>query len=196
MLWFANVCAFGNLCMLVIMPIILGYVSYQFHKKYNTDWDYRAKYADIFDELRGNRKSSMLYYTFFTLRRYAIACSLIAMPNHFLFQIFLQVFSSSLFLVYLLDAKQHKCVRQGKIEIFNELTISLSGYFLFLFTDLVSNVDRKTQAGWALVALIVTNLVVNVGIITVDSILDYKQKIRRFWYEYKIRKLRNRMLQA
>jgi hypothetical protein len=130
------------------------------------------------------------------MRRYAIACSLIALPNNFLFQILFQVFSSSLFLLYLVDSKPHKDVKQGVMEVFNEITVSLAGYFLFVFTDLVPDDERRYQAGWALVILILTNLMVNVSIMLVESFHIYKRKIQTLWMNYKLRKLRQQILKA
>lgn len=149
------------------MPILLFHIAMQFHKKFTTDWTYRKQYEDIFDGLKGRSKSSMLYYTFFTLRRYSIALCLIALPDNFLFQIYLQLISSSLFLFYIIDSKPHKDIKQGRIEVFNELTVSISCYWLFIFTDLCPDSTRRYHAGWALVGLIVINLLVNVSIMSV-----------------------------
>jgi hypothetical protein len=71
------------------MPVILGNLAMKFYKSYHADWAYRKKYDDIFSEFKGGNKFSMSYYTFFTLRRYAIALCLIALPDSFLFQIYL-----------------------------------------------------------------------------------------------------------
>ena len=161
--------AFGNLGILIFMPVILGYVAMKFYKSYHTDWAYREKFDDIFSEFKGGNKFSMLYYTFFTLRRYTMALCLIALPDSMLFQIYLQVISSSLFLLYLLHAKPHKDIKQGKVEIFNELTVSVAVYWLFIFTDLCNDSTRRYQAGWAKVLLILTNLLVNVTIMLIET---------------------------
>ena len=161
--------AFGNLGVLIVMPFILGNLAMKFYKSYHTDWAFREKYDDIFSEFKGGNKFSMLYYTFFTLRRYAIALCLIALPDIFLFQIYLQVISSSLFLIYIMDAKPHKDIKQGRVEIFNELTVSVAVYWLFIFTDLCNDSTRRYQAGWAKVLLILTNLLVNVTIMMIET---------------------------
>ena len=103
-LFLNNVWALGNLGILIVMPFTVVYIAMQFHKKFDSDWSYRRKYDNIFSELKGRSKLSMLYFTFFTLRRYAIALYLIAMPDNFLFQIYLQFLSSSIFLAYILGA--------------------------------------------------------------------------------------------
>ena len=109
----------------------------------------------------------MLYFTFFTLRRYVFAVSLIALPKKYIIQTFAQICASSFFLMYIMHVKPYKDPKQGKMELFNELTVSVSLYFLFIFTDFCPDSTRRYQAGWGKVALIVTNLVVNVSIMIV-----------------------------
>jgi hypothetical protein len=188
-LFFNNVWALGNLGILVVMPFTVAYIAMQFHKKFDSDWSYRRKYEDIFSELKGRSKLSMLYLTFFTLRRYAIALCLIAMPDRFLFQIYLQILSSSLFLLYILSEKPHKNPKQGKLEVFNELTVSAACYWLFIFTDLCPDSTRRYQAGWAKVGIILTNLLVNVSVMMVESFFEYKLKIKTWWIRRKLARM-------
>jgi len=67
----------------------------------------------------------------------------------------------------MIEAKPHKDPKQGKIELFNEFTVSISLYFLFIFTDFCRDSTTRYQAGWAKVFLILTNLIINVSVMMV-----------------------------
>ena len=75
--------------------------------------------------------------------------------------------ASTFFFLYMIEAKPHKDPKQGKMELFNELTVSISLYFLFIFTDFCPDSTTRYQAGWAKVFLILTNLIINVSLLMV-----------------------------
>jgi hypothetical protein len=70
--------------------------------------------------------------------------------------------------------KPHKDLKQRKLEIFNELTVAASLYFLFIFTDLCPDQTRKDDAGWGKVYLIGFNIVVNIYIYFSELIFPLK----------------------
>jgi hypothetical protein len=90
-------------------------------------------------------------------------------------------------LIYIIDAKPHKDIKQGRVELFNELTVSVAVYWLFIFTDLCNDSTRRYQAGWAKILLILTNLLVNVTIMMIETFYEYKMKFKMCWIRRKMR---------
>jgi hypothetical protein len=77
------------------------------------------------------------------------------------------------------------------MEIFNEATLLISSYFMFLFTDFVDDVHLRATLGWAYIGIIGTMIAVNFGCMlmkvfqTVKSLLT---KLWEKWQKYKIEK--------
>ena len=83
-------------------------------------------------------------------------------------------------LMYLISVKPFKEPRLNKLEIFNELTVLFCAYHLPLFSDLVPDADIKYMAGWSILMVTCTNLMINIGIVTYLSISDFKRRITRY----------------
>jgi hypothetical protein len=49
------------------------------------------------------------------------------------------------------------------MEIFNESTLLVSSYFMFLFTDFVEDPELRSKLGWAYIGVIGTMIFVNFG---------------------------------
>jgi hypothetical protein len=82
------------------------------------------------------------------------------------------------------------------MELFNELTVSISLYFLFIFTDFCPDSTTRYKAGWAKVSLILTNLVINVSVMMVQSFFEYKIRIKNWWARRKLRKMQRARLKS
>ena len=68
-------------------------------------------------------------------------------------------------------------------EILNEVTILLSCYALFTFTEWVPDMDRRIEMGWFLLALIGMSLLTYITIMTVVGISNTYKKLRRRYLE-------------
>jgi hypothetical protein len=62
--------------------------------------------------------------------------------------------------VYITSIKPFKVDINNQIEIFNEICIMAIGYILIMFTDYVG-VESRYNGGWALIIIIIMNLLVN-----------------------------------
>jgi hypothetical protein len=57
------------------------------------------------------------------------------------------------------------------MELINELTILLTSYFLFLFTEFMDDPDIQWNSGWIIIGLTVVDLLVNMLIIVIQMII-------------------------
>jgi acetylornithine/succinyldiaminopimelate/putrescine aminotransferase len=77
------------------------------------------------------------------------------------------------------------------MEIFNEATLLVSSYFMFLFTDFVDDVHMRATLGWAYIGVIGTMIVVNFGCMLVKVFQTVKSQLTKLWkkwQKYKIEK--------
>ena len=51
----------------------------------------------------------------------------------------------------------------NRMEIFNESTLLMSTYFMFLFTDFVDDAKMRNTLGWAYIGIIGAMIVANFG---------------------------------
>ena len=65
------------------------------------------------------------------------------------------------------------------IEIFNESTILICGYIMPAFTDFLDNPDIKNYSGFAIISMVLLNLLVNIMLIIKEKIHDLIKTIRK-----------------
>lgn len=82
-------------------------------------------------------------------------------------------------LMYIISVKPFKEPRLNKLEIFNELTVLLCAYHIPLFSDFVPDPDIRYIAGWSIILITCSNLMINIGIVTYLSLSDIKKKLKR-----------------
>ena len=91
-------------------------------------------------------------------------------------------------IIYIIHAKPYENPLLTKLEIFNELSILMVSYHLFIFTNYVPNERIQYYGGWSCLLITLINIFTNIGIMMRISIreirfkwLKFKQKISRWW---------------
>lgn len=64
------------------------------------------------------------------------------------------------------------------MELFNEITILVVACLLFIFTDIGKNVDARVNGSWAIIGLVLFNLIVNVSVIVYQAIQACIKKMK------------------
>lgn len=177
---------------LVVMPVLTLHITLKFNRRYHIDSAYKEKYDWMFEDLRGEDRNSALYHLLFIFRRYIITICLVAMPSNTIFQIYLQVISSAVFLLYLIYTQPFSSSKQNKMELLNEFAVSVSCYFLFLFTDYMLDNDIKYSVGWALCLHLVISIAINFAVVAFEAVSDIIRKVKAWWQK---RKLQNHLLE-
>ena len=80
------------------------------------------------------------------------------------------------------------------LEILNYVNLLLFTYFLFLFTELVPDIEQRYELGYIFIFTLIFVIAVNLLLISrsmyVDSILDYNKRVaKKAWKDYE--KLKN-----
>lgn len=140
---------------------------------------FESRYGAIYEEIRvWNRIEpgqgwdlKVFHYPIFMYRRLIFIIAVFALEEHSFAQILLFVLSSFLMLVYLLHIMPFGNPVFNYLEIFNEICISIYGYILLLFTDLVELPDYlKYNLGYFLIILICFNFIANASYVSYHSI--------------------------
>ncbi len=104
---------------------------------------------------------SLNYLTFFLLRRLMFVISAVYFTKYPLFQIHLLFLQSLLVISYLSSYLPFRSKFLNAMEIFNEVSFYLVCIPLLAFMSVESQ-DQRYQIGWSLIAIVVTNIGVNV----------------------------------
>ena len=68
-----------------------------------------------------------------------------------------------------------------RIEYFNEITIVLCCYHLFLFTDFVDDAEIRYYIGYSIMSFACLNIFVNLGFIIGGSVMEIFKKFRQIY---------------
>ena len=86
---------------------------------------------------------------------------LIAFPKKYFLQIYVTFITQTIYFGIILHSKPLITPAQNYSDFFNELTVMSSVYFLFLFTDYISDASMSDLIGWSLVLLLAFNIFIN-----------------------------------
>lgn len=75
------------------------------------------------------------------------------------------------------------------MEIFNESTLLVSSYFMFLFTDFVDDVQMRTTLGWVYIGIVGAMIVVNFGCMLFKVFETVKSALKNLWKKWQIYKI-------
>jgi hypothetical protein len=77
--------------------------------------------------------------------------------------------------------KPYEKQSDNRLEIYNEISVSIVLFFYILSTDIVSNENITKVAGYGIVTNLIANLVVNFTVFFYNAYLVLKYKLRKFW---------------
>ena len=76
-----------------------------------------------------------------------------------------------LMLIYLLHVKPYNDPKLTIQEVFNEITVLLSFYVLFTFTEWVWKQEVRYNLGWVQIGIIGLNLIVNITFMNINPVI-------------------------
>ena len=69
------------------------------------------------------------------------------------------------------------------IELYNEFTLLVVGHIVLAFINPIHHIDIRISLGWALILTAVMNIVINLIIVIVFSMLDVFSSGKKVYYE-------------
>jgi hypothetical protein len=126
----------------------------------------------FYNDIKTNAWSSVMYNFYFMSRRFMTVMVLVWMEDLPFFQMqFLLIFSTINF-IYLVVTKPVEKSFNNKIEIFNEACILLCAHEINVLLDDSIPTNLKDTLGWVIMATAALNILVNLSIVIVNSIVD------------------------
>ena len=104
--------------------------------------DYVRRVGTMYQNLNTQKKSVYLFTAFFLMRRFIHAYSTIFFGELYL-NLYTNFFSSLFILKFYFDQQPLLDNFSNKTEIFNELFVFLSNYFLIVLSDLIPDVEYR-----------------------------------------------------
>ena len=103
----------------------------------------QLKFGSIYQGIDLTRRSPLLYNVLFVLRRLIFAIACVIFKGNPFFQIQVLIYQCTLLIIYLFFVQPFERKIFNKLEIFNEITIVIVTYHLFVFTDFMDDPELK-----------------------------------------------------
>ena len=76
----------------------------------------------------------------------------------------------------------------GTMELINEGFVFLITYHLYQFTDFMTNLEMRDLVGQSIVYVTLGNIILNIGVVTGQTVLDVARKLKLWHLGYKQKK--------
>ena len=111
---------------------------------------------------------NIFYYSIFIVRRFIFIGTAFILSDIVVIQIIVFILTNILYLSYLV---YNKPLYEGLyVEIFNEITTLLLSHLMIVFTDSTYEWEIKNMTGHVFVGLFMANIIINILLITKDTI--------------------------
>ena len=128
------------------------------NKEINNNWNI------LFTGIRINDRLAIHYQLIYILRRMAFVLIAYYGDVHIVFQLMATMVNQVLMISYVAAARPFKDRALNFLELFNELTIMMVIYMLFLITDFCTETFVKNMTGYAIIYITIFNMAVNLSI--------------------------------
>jgi len=107
----------------------------------------------LYEEFRTDSHAIFHYFSVFLVRRfiYVLVCYFYYLPEQTIFQVFVNIYLSFLFLLYLIHFRPYVDKDINRLQVINEGAFLLMSYQIIAFTDFNPDVDIKSLFGWTMV---------------------------------------------
>lgn len=126
----------------------------------------KERFGDLYEGFKCEQKHCLQFPYFFLLRRLVLAYTVIFLAEYLFLQISLTFICSTALIIYFIHFKPYRDMFMNQIELFNEFTILMLVYFLWGFTDNVSDPELKWNFGMLYSVIIFFSLLINIGSLT------------------------------
>ena len=127
--------------------------------------DFFTQYGSLYQEFKIHLKHQVGFYLVFALRRFLFVVFTFFMRDASYSQIIAMNYLNLSMLIYNGHAKPFKSLFRSRVEITNEVFITMDTFHFMLFTDFTRDVDTQFMIGWSLVAHIVAHIFFNLSIV-------------------------------
>lgn len=172
--------------------LLLPILSYTLLKKNDTKIstsDFDQKYGTLYLNMNKQKNQVITYSSIFCLKRLIIGLFTVYLNKSLTLNIYVNIFGNILFIKYLCDSMPMEFKYLNLMEIMNEICLSFFIYFLFLFSDFVSDIEVRYKLGYLFIYLVIFIIAVNFLLISnsmyKDSLYEFKKnQAKKAWKEF------------
>jgi len=128
------------------LPFSIPYFLKRQRGKLNNT-EFKEKFGSAYNGLKTSRDSFMLYNGFYCLRRLIFSVSVVFFKDYTILQNLFCLVSPTLMLIYIIKVKPYQLKILNYVEISNEVTILIAGYFFIGFSNYVLDAKVKSDLG-------------------------------------------------
>lgn len=136
--------------------------------------------GSYFELLRTSNKAALLYQSIYFMRRLSLSLILVFLKGFPIIQVFLMIFVSLAFVIYICSVRPFESKILNMIELFNELVILSCLYHMVIFTEVLLE-DREVLylVGWSMDILLTIQFFLNVLFIGYQFLYTVWSMIKR-----------------
>ena len=101
------------------------------------------------------------------------------------FQIIAMNYLNLSMLIYVAHYKPFSSRFRNRVEVVNEVFITLATFHFMLFTDFTKDVSTQFKIGWSLAAFIILHIMFNLGIVFKQMLNKLKLFFLKYYYRIK-----------
>ena len=173
----STVSAFLSILCLVIVPFYFVFITRRYLNELKSQPGAKSEYTNLFSDYK-IQKWSLLYRSFFFLRRYCLLGVLALLNFHAYMQIHLQMASTLLMIAYIARVRPYVSPLDNLQELINELLAMLAAYPLLVFTSYEWSQKYRINIAWILLSFITVLVLFNIVIYCYAIIKWIKLKCR------------------
>ena len=132
------------------------------------------------DSENGNRRRSALFFPLVFILRRLIFVFFVIMMGYFVWaQIAVQFACCTFMIIYYGHFWPFEEHTLTKLEVFNEIIIMGSAYFMLAYTDWIPRAETRYTMGWYFIGLILVHLGFHMSLLIHNTFTSCKQKARK-----------------
>lgn len=144
----------------------------------------KKSYESLFSDYNLKERRAIRFSAIFFFRRFFMLFVIVFLTEQRNIQIVAQLWTTLFIMSYTAFILPYKSLIQNVQEIFNEWTVLVAAYHLFIFTEWVTDQNRRLEFGWSLIAVVGLNVAFNFAVLAnfaIRSCIDrvktrYKRK--------------------
>ena len=154
-----------------------------------TDPDFKQKFETLYQNTDPFKTSAYQLTLIFCARRLFLAIATVLKGEYLIVGLYAYILLSMLTLTFFIRNKPMKYESFNNVEIMNETLILTTSYFMFVFSDWISDVEIRYNVGFYLMYLVAVMSFINFVIIIREMCKGIKKESGRGKYEKHMKKL-------
>jgi len=157
----------------------------------------KKKFGEMFKGLRKDSFICLLRPSLFLLNRICLCITIVFLQDYPVSSVCIVITTQYIFFLFNFIYNPFKKSYHWLLESFNELCVLIVASLMIIFTGAFDDIDLKVRTGYAVIGMILVNVIVNVLLVLIETIRNIKNglvKLKNWCREWARRRKENRMM--